>query len=302
MRVFGGDRLKSLMERLQMPDDEPIESKILSKLIAKAQKDVEQRNFDIRKQLIEYDDVLNMQRQAVYGIRDGWLNDQGDRKERIAGMVEKTVEDIFDRRVAEGNWPEGWDWDGLSADVAAEFGVELPVAQLREMKADKIQPAVVAQLLAAYDAKEQEIGPAPMRDIAQSLALNVIDNEWRSHLTEMDTMKQGIGLRGYGQKDPLLEYKREAYEMFSEMMKRINSESLRYVFGLQKVEQVPQSEPILLPQPVVQPETKPETKPLAELTAGDAFTEAAETPKKDGVPVVKAVPPKAKPGPAATGL
>ncbi len=232
MRIFGGERMQKLMLRLGMEEDVPIESKLISKRIAKAQEAVEAQNFASRKHLLEYDDVMNKQRQAVYAMRRGLLEGK-DQKERVVEIIEGIVAAFIDRRCPERTHPSQFDLPGLQSDVLSAFGVKIDLDELGGMNRPEIEDHVNALLKKRYQEKEDLMGPEGMREAERIVMLNVIDTQWKDHLLSMDHLKEGIGLRGYGQKDPLIEYKKESFQMFQDMMDRIEDETIRYLFFLQ---------------------------------------------------------------------
>ena len=232
MRIFGGERMQRLMLRLGMEEDVPIESKLITKRIQKAQEAVEAQNFEARKHLLEYDDVNNKQRQAVYGMRR-LLLEGSDQKERVLEMVRGLVEQYLDVRCVENSHPDTWDLPGLRTDVLSQFGCKIETAEFASMNRPEIENAVVGRLAQKYQEKEDLIGPDTMRQTERIIMLQVIDDQWKDHLLSMDHLKEGIHLRGYGQKDPLVEYKKESFILFQDMMDRIEDETLRYLFFLQ---------------------------------------------------------------------
>ncbi len=245
LRIFGGERIQNLMLRLGMEEDVPIESKLITKRIAAAQKAVEAQNFASRKHILEYDDVMNKQRQAVYGMRRALLEGQ-DMKERILEIVRGILGAFIDNRLPEGTAPHSWDWDGLQTDVLTQFGVKINTGELSHMAREEAEDAIYKQCIAKYGEKESMLGPDGaeiLRETERMVMLNVIDNQWKDHLLSMDHLKEGIGLRGYGQKDPLVEYKKESFTLFSDMMDRIEDETIRFLFFMQPYEGTPPSMP-----------------------------------------------------------
>jgi preprotein translocase subunit SecA len=232
MRIFGGERMQNLMLRLGMEEDVPIESKMISKRIAAAQKAVEAQNFAARKHLIEYDDVMNKQRQAVYGMRRQLLEGK-EQKERVTEIIQGIVGAFIDLRCPERAHPSTFDFAGLQSDVLSQFGVKVDPQELSGMSRQEIEDHIDDLLGRRYSEKEELIGPDNMREAERMVMLNVIDNQWKDHLLSMDHLKEGIGLRGYGQKDPLIEYKKESFTLFQDMMDRIEDETIRYLFFLQ---------------------------------------------------------------------
>ena len=235
LRIFGGERMQNLMLKLGMEEDVPIESRLISKRIAAAQKAVETQNFEARKHLLEYDDVMNKQRQAVYGLRRQLLEGL-DQKERISDMVRGIVEAFIDMRCPEGSHPDTWDLHTLRTDILSQFGHKVEIAELRQLSRDEMEDHIFEQLMQKYQEKEDLIGSEIMRQTERMIMLQVIDDQWKDHLLSMDHLKEGIGLRGYGQKDPLVEYKKESFVLFQDMMDRIEDETVRYLFFLQAVQ------------------------------------------------------------------
>jgi len=231
LRIFGGERMQRLMLRLGMEEDVPIESKLITKRIQKAQEAVEAQNFESRKHLLEYDDVNNKQRQAIYGMRRQLL-EGADEKERIMEMVRGLVQEFIDRRMPENSHPDTWDLTNLKTDVLSQFGTRIETSEFGSMNRKEIEDAIVDRLAQHYQQKEDLVGPDTMRQTERIIMLQVIDDQWKDHLLSMDHLKEGIHLRGYGQKDPLVEYKKESYILFQEMMDRIEDETLRYLFFL----------------------------------------------------------------------
>ncbi len=232
MRIFGGERMQKLMLRLGMEEDVPIESRLITKRIAAAQQAVEAQNFASRKHILEYDDVMNKQRQAVYGMRRALL-EGADQRARVMEMMAGLVATYIDERCPEKVHASEYDLHGLQSDILTQFGVKVEPAELSGMLRDEIEDFIVERLEARYKDKEELIGPEMMREAERIVMLNIIDTQWKDNLLAMDHLKEGIGLRGYGQKDPLIEYKKESFEMFQAMMDRIEDETLRYLFFLQ---------------------------------------------------------------------
>jgi preprotein translocase subunit SecA len=232
LRIFGGERMQNLMLRLGMEEDVPIESKMITKRIAKAQEAVEAQNFEARKHLLEYDDVNNKQRQAVYGMRRQLLEGI-DQKERIMEMVRGIVDQFIDMRCAEEKHPDTWDLATLRNDILSQFGAKIELSDLGTLTRLEMSDAIFERLQQKYQEKEDLVGSDVMRQTERIVMLQVIDNQWKDHLLSMDELKQGIGNRAYAQKDPLVEYKKESFEIFQAMMDRIEDETVRYLFFLQ---------------------------------------------------------------------
>jgi len=235
MRIFGGQRMQNLMLRLGMEEDVPIESNMITKRIAAAQKAVEAQNFAARKHILEYDDVMNKQRQAVYGMRRGLL-EGNDQKERIVEIIGGILGSFVDARLPEKAHASAWDWTGLETDVLTQFGVKIRTDDLMNLDRRQAEEEILDQLTKKYQEKEDMLSAPLLRETERMIMLNVIDNQWKDHLLSMDHLKEGIGLRGYGQKDPLVEYKKESYVLFQDMMDRIEDETVRYLFFLQRSE------------------------------------------------------------------
>ncbi len=227
MRIFGSERISNMMQKVGMEEGEAIESRLVSRVIENAQRKVEGHNFDIRKQLLEYDDVANEQRKLVYSERNELMSTD-DVSENIESMREEVVDEIIDRTIPPQSLPEQWDVDQLEDDLRLEFGVDLPVVKwLEEDKSlyeETLRDRILEQVDAAYKAKEEQYGPEIIRHLEKVIMLQTLDTQWKEHLAEMDYLRQGIGLRGYAQKNPKQEYKREAFEMFTSMLDRVKTE------------------------------------------------------------------------------
>ena len=232
LRIFGGEKMQNLMLRLGMEEDVPIESKMITNRIRKAQEAVEAQNFEARKHLLEYDDVNNKQRQTVYGQRRQLL-EGADQKQHVMEMMQGIVEEYIDRHCADNKHPDTWDLATLRNDILTQFGCKIDLKQLGNLNRQEMAEAIFDQLQAKYQEKEDLVGPDVMRQTERIVMLQVIDNQWKDHLLSMDELKQGIGNRAYGQKDPLVEYKKESYELFTAMMDRIEDETVRYLYFLQ---------------------------------------------------------------------
>jgi preprotein translocase subunit SecA len=232
MRIFGGERMQNLMLRLGMEEDVPIESGLITKRIAAAQEAVEAQHFASRKHLLEYDDVMNKQRQAVYGMRRQLLEGT-DQTERIKDIIQGIVASFVDARCPEKTHVTEYDLTGLQSDVLSQFGVKIDLEVLNGLLKQEIEDHIIDLLERRFKEKEELIGPEYMHEAERMIMLNVIDSQWKDHLLSMDHLKEGIGLRGYGQKDPLIEYKKESFDLFQDMMDRIEDETIRFLFFLQ---------------------------------------------------------------------
>jgi preprotein translocase subunit SecA len=227
MRIFGSERLAGLMQRLGMEEGEAIEHPWVTRAIENAQRKVEGRNFDIRKQLLEYDDVANDQRKVVYEERNQ-LMDVDDISDNIKVIRGNVVNEVIDQYVPPQSLEELWDVPGLEEAIEREFGVRLPVGQWLQSEHDLDEQAlrerVAAEIDKGYEEKVAQVGPEVMRHFEKAVMLQILDGQWKDHLASMDHLRQGIGLRGYAQKNPKQEYKAEAFNMFSEMLDRIKRE------------------------------------------------------------------------------
>jgi preprotein translocase subunit SecA len=232
LRIFGGERMQNLMLRLGMEEDVPIESKLITRRIQKAQEAVEAQNFEARKHLLEYDDVNNKQRKAVYGMRRGLLEGV-DQKERIMEMVRGIVDQFIEMRCPEDKHPDTWDLNTLRNDILSQFGSKIELSDIGTLTKAEMSDVIFERLQHKYQEKEDLVGADMMRQTERIVMLQVIDNQWKDHLLSMDELKQGIGNRAYGQKDPLVEYKKESFSIFQAMMDRIEDETVRYMFFLQ---------------------------------------------------------------------
>lgn len=280
MRLFGSERIASVMDRLKIPEGEVIEHSMVSKSIGRAQKRVEGHNFDIRKHLLEYDDVMNQQREAVYDRRLNALEGnelRDDIIEMIRNIAELKVATYTDPK----SFPEDWDIQGLADDLIRTFIIAFHITdnELTDLTTDGLTDMVYDIMMEHYERKEKALIPSPdlMRQLERFATLSVIDSAWQDHLYEIDRMKEGIHLRAYGQKDPLIEYKKEAFAMFEELWDRLDEEILKLIFSAQLTE----VEPSRRQEPTNLRMIHQEAGGM-EATAEDAATENA--PAKGGVP------------------
>ena len=253
MRIFASERVSQLMLKLGMEEGVPIEHGMVTRAIANAQKKVEAHNFEIRKQLLEYDDVMNKQREVIYQHRHAVLSGKNI-QEDVQDTMKEVVTSFVDTYCPADQYPEEWDYRGLVEALQGQFAVDIlhgreqTLDQLKELGRDALLEEVCGQIVRAYEGKERELSSELMRYLEKLMLLQVIDHHWKDHLLGMDHLRDGIGLRGYGQKDPLIEYKREGFDMFSSMMDRIKSDVLERLFRVQAVkgEQQP---PTSIPAP-----------------------------------------------------
>ena len=281
MRIFASERVSQLMLKLGMEEGVPIEHGMVTRAIANAQKKVEAHNFEIRKQLLEYDDVMNKQREVIYQHRHAVLAGENLKADLLDMMA-----DIIDSAMAvycpAEQYPEEWDMAGLVDMMHGQFGLDITQGKqdhgdsLRDLGRDALIEDLKKLVHDGYERKEQELGPELMRFLEKTFMLQVIDHHWKDHLLGMDHLRDGIGLRGYGQKDPLIEYKKEGYDLFAGMMQRIKSDALERLFRVQAVRQeaAPEQQQAAPPPPPPPPVI---SRPQPTLTLNRG--EAAEAPK-----------------------
>ncbi|MBM3296306.1 MAG: preprotein translocase subunit SecA [Candidatus Aminicenantes bacterium] len=243
MRIFGSDRLSGLMARIGMGEGVPIEHKLVSRAIERSQRQVEGQNFTIRKHLLEYDDVMNKQRMSVYGRRREILEGR-DLREDILELVETLVDWFLESHAHKDKSPEDWEVEALKKAVLAQFGLDLDSLGIdwEEIVQDELREKLLERLKSLYEEKERLLGPGRMREFERIIMLQVIDTQWKDHLLGMDYLKEGIGLRGYGQRDPLVEYKKESFNMFQAMLDRVEEDAIRYLYLLQPVTELEMQE------------------------------------------------------------
>jgi len=236
MRLFGGDRMMMIMDRMAFEEGQVLENPLLSRSIGIAQKRVESFNFEIRKQLLEYDNVMNKQREAVYGLRRSIL-EGSDIKDRVLDAVGDVVDRAAQQYLYGGDTGTDWDLDGLELFLATKFGIDVSARrpEMAAMDFQQIHRMIQDEVFAAYEVKEQDLGVEVMRYFEKIVMLRVIDSRWKDHLYAMDQLKSGVGLRSYGQRDPLVEYKREGFEMFQMMFDAITDEAAEMVFKARPV-------------------------------------------------------------------
>ncbi len=234
LRIFGGERVKALMYRLGMTEGVPIESGLISRRIENAQKAVEAQNFEARKHLLEYDDVMNKQREAIYAIRRAALEGK-DQKEYVLSMAEDIAGELVDTFCPREQHPNEWNTTQFANEALGQFGLDIKSADIDPAKLnhDELVGALIEAVKKRYEEKEKLFGPEMMRWLERRIVLDIVDTQWKDHLLTLDHLKEGIGLRGYGQKDPLVEFKKEAFTLFEDMMARIDTETVRYLFLIQ---------------------------------------------------------------------
>ena len=234
LRVFGGERVKALMYRLGMTEGVPIESKLISRRIENAQEAVEAQNFEARKHLLEYDDVMNKQRETIYSIRRSALEGK-EQKDYALGIAEDIAREIAGTYCPANEHPEKWNVTQFAAEVQNQYGIDVKTAGIDagKMSHAELTETLVDRVKERYAEKEKLFGEQMMRWLERRIILDIVDTQWKDHLLTLDHLKEGIGLRGYGQKDPLVEFKKEAFTLFEDMMGRIDTETVRYLFLVQ---------------------------------------------------------------------
>ncbi|MDX6275785.1 MAG: preprotein translocase subunit SecA [Frankiales bacterium] len=321
MRLFNGAMVESIMDRLNIPDDVPIESRMVSNAIRSAQTQVEQQNFEIRKNVLKYDEVLNRQRTVIYDERRKVLHGE-DLHEQVRHMIDDVV-DGYVRGATSDGFPEDWDLDQLWNALKTLYPVAISVEELVQrsgggdlsaLSSDFLAAEIVEDAQAAYDRRESELGPEVLRELERRVVLSVLDRKWREHLYEMDYLQEGIGLRAMGQRDPLVEYQREAFSMFAEMMESIKEESVGYLFNVEvqpeeaappppsvsfgEAQPLPTMEPATPPQapapeppvPAAQPPAQPPAHPLGAAAQGSAPMQPQPVPERSAAPSAESEP------------
>jgi preprotein translocase subunit SecA len=251
LRIFGGEKVQNLMLRLGMEEDVPIESKLITRRIEAAQKAVEAQHFEARKHLLEYDDVMNKQREAVYGTRRKLLEGK-DQKEYLLNLAGDITGGFVEARCPDRTHQDSYDLAGLRTDIENQFGIKIDHIDLDGLDRQEMADEITEFLSKKYEEKEALIGVERLRYSERMIMLQILDSQWKDHLLSMDHLKEGIGLRGYGQKDPLVEYKKESFKLFQDMMARFEEETVKFLFYLQAGP--PQARP---PQPTAAPHPQP---------------------------------------------
>jgi preprotein translocase subunit SecA len=247
MRIFGSDRISGLMQRLGMEEGVPIEHGMVTKAIERAQKQVESQNFSVRKHLLEYDDVMNKQRENIYALRrqilDGQIRLQDedgqeevlDSRAYLMTLAEEILDSIVETYAPRQADFEQWDLDALKREVNRVFGIDTDPLDFSDRTADEIHDALWANLVASYDEKEKLVGRDVLQRVERDIMLQIVDQQWKDHLYSLDHLKEGIGLRGYGQRDPLVEYKKESFALFQAMKDRVDEEIVQYLWRLRPI-------------------------------------------------------------------
>ncbi len=282
LRIFGGDNIKSFMEKMGLEEDEPINSRMVSNAIQKAQKRVEARNFDIRKYVLEYDDVMNQQRKVVYDQRRKILEGE-DMKDQILSMVDHIIENGMETYADPKLYPEEWDFAGLLKYAEKYFLApgDLKLEEIEDMSREEVEDKLKTIAHETYTAREESIGSPMMRELEKAVMLKVVDSKWMEHLDDMDMLKEGISLRSYGQRNPIVEYKVEAFDIFEEMQQAMMETIILYLYHIQIRFTTDPEEGAHLEKPEA-PATEDHLKDAEEHYVddnGDAETEEAEEKK-----------------------
>lgn len=282
LRIFGGDSIKSFMEKMGLEEDEPINSRMVSNAIQKAQKRVEARNFDIRKYVLEYDDVMNQQRKVVYDQRRKILEGE-DMKDQILSMVDNIIEKGMETYADPKLYPEEWDFAGLLKYAEKYFLApgDLKLEEIEDMSREEVEDKLKTMAHETYNAREESIGSPMMRELEKAVMLKVVDSKWMEHLDDMDMLKEGISLRSYGQRNPIVEYKVEAFDIFEEMQQAMMETIILYLYHIQIRFTTDPEEGAHLEKPEA-PAAEDHLKEAEEHYVddnGDAETEAAEEKK-----------------------
>ncbi len=238
MRIFASDRISGIMQSLGMEEGVPIESRLITRQIERAQKQVEARNFEIRKHLLEYDDVMNKQREAIYAIRKDLLEGT-DQREYLLELASDILMESIEKHASREKPHDSWDLDGLRISAGNQFGFDISALgfDVKDAPYEELSEKLTATARSIYENKEKRMGLANMRLQERMIMLQVLDSQWKDHLLALDHLKEGIGLRGYGQRDPLIEYKKESFDMFEEMNARREEETIRWLFLFEPITQ-----------------------------------------------------------------
>ncbi len=276
LRLFGGDKLKALMERMRIPDGEPIESGMVTKAIENAQKRVEAQNFQIRKRLLEFDDVMNKQRQVIYALRRD-IVEGANLKEDVRQWIEEVALSYIDKYAPAEEYQEKWDLEELEKTFKEWLGIEVKIDKEKEWDRKELEDYILNEIFKAYEAKENRLGSSLMREFERYIILQILDQLWKEHLHILDRLRESVYLRGYAQRDPLVEYKKEAFALFEDMMYKIKHNSAEYLF---KVE-------IFSEEQVQAEQERLEKEAEKKLEKATTNVEAEEKPKKKKKKAIK---------------
>lgn len=260
MRLFGSDKVRGIMDNLGVEEDMPLENNMLTKQIESAQKKVEGNNFDMRKRVLQFDDVMNKQREVIYGERKKVL-DEENLRENILSMAEAIVDESIEIYTANSKLPEEWDYDGLFKNLETYFLPKgsIVVEDKEEVTKEGLKEAIMEVAEKQYKKKEEEVGEANMRELERVVLLRVIDSKWMEHIDAMDDLRDGIGLRAYGQADPVAEYQKEGFEMFQDLVRSIQEDTVKLLYHVSLQEEAPKRQQVIKPKndntntPVQQP-------------------------------------------------
>jgi preprotein translocase subunit SecA len=262
--MFASDRVSAIMDRLKWPEGEPIEAKMVSRAVENAQRQIEELNYERRKNVLKYDEVMNGQREVIYAERRKILEGE-DLQDQCRDFVAEVVRDTVEAWCPSDVYPEEWDREGLVTALNESFPVASGPAAIAEVDdVDDLVERFVAEAMTAYDAKEQAVTPPVMRELERVVLLNMTDTKWREHLYEMDYLQEGIHLRAYAQKDPISEYRREAYEMFEALTASIREDFVKYIYRVE-----------LVPRETAAPQVQRVQENRDDVTAGAAGAGAA---------------------------
>jgi len=286
LRIFGSDRISGIMEKLGMEEDEPIEHNMISRAIENAQRKVEGHNFDIRKHLLEYDDVMNKQREVIYSQRREVLEGADVSpiiKDMITDLAESHAAEIYDPKIE----PESWDWEGLQERMKSLYGMEVALAEeeKKQLSEAALNEKITNAMLEAYERKEAQVGPDAMRQLERIILLQMVDGHWKEHLLNMDHLKEGIGLRGYGQKNPLDEYKKEGFNLFTNMIETVKQATVSTLFRIRlaqedDLERLEEAQRQKQPPPIRRSDEEAERRPVTR--EGDKIGRNAPCPCGSG--------------------
>src|SRR3984885_13793689 len=285
LRIFGGERVKALMFRLGMTEGVPIESKLISRRIENAQKAVEAQNFEARKHLLEYDDVMNKQRETIYGLRRSFLEGR-DQKDYILERAEAIANELVETYCPREQHPDQWNVTQFSNEVLNQFGFDPKAAGMdfASLNHDTLAETMVQKTKGRYEEKETLFGAQTLRWLERHILLDVVDAQWKDHLLTLDHLKEGIGLRGYGQKDPLVEFKKEAFILFDALMDRIDTEAVRFLFLMQPARPEDEAKKIEQRQQRQQRDLQFQAGPAQAETAPKPVRAAAKVGRNDACP------------------
>ncbi|MBI4055759.1 MAG: preprotein translocase subunit SecA [Elusimicrobia bacterium] len=281
MRLFGSDRIAPLMQKLGMQEGEVIEHPWVTRAIENAQRKVEAMNFDIRKQLLEFDNVMNKQREVIYSLRRNTLDGE-EVSAQIQSMLEESLEEKLSLWTPPKAHPEFWDTESLTGWLARTFGLAWRASEpdKQSLSHEELKQTLTQQLRQAYENRIQQFGPEMFKDLERMVLLQVLDNAWKNHLYALDHLKKGVGLRAYGQKDPLIEYQRESFNLFEEMLARIREQTVEYIFRIQ----IPPPE-----RPRPSPLQRAAAAPHASAQGRDSATQTLERPAAQEIPVKRKI-------------